>query len=34
MGYANAGAVMMMIIIGIICFLIVLPTIRERGEIE
>lgn len=34
MGYANAGAVMMMIIIGIICFLIILPTIRERGEIE
>lgn len=32
-GYANAGAVVMMILIGITCLLIVLPIIRKRGEL-
>jgi len=33
MGYANAGAVVMMILIGITCLLIVLPIIRGKGEL-
>ncbi len=33
MGYANAGAVVMMILIGITCLLIVLPVIRKKGEL-
>lgn len=31
-GYANAGAVVMMIVIGITCLLIILPSIVKRGE--
>jgi len=31
-GYANAGAVVMMIFIGIICFLIIGPTTGKRSE--
>ena len=33
MGYANAGAVTMMIIIGITCLLIILPIIWKKGEL-
>ncbi len=33
MGYANAGAVVMMILIGITCLLIVLPIMRKKGEL-
>jgi len=33
MGYANAGAVVMMIIIGVTCLLIILPIIRKKGEL-
>lgn len=31
-GYANAGAIVMMIVIGITCLLIILPSIVKRGE--
>lgn len=32
-GYANAGAVVMMILIGVTCLLIILPVIRKKGEL-